>query len=361
MTVFSRLVGPTMSRTMTLSSSSSTSAAAPAARAPSARVGVSAGLHLRPNLAAAAQKKQYATLNSSPVVQTLQKKILALAEKKKDDLATIKKSEKTVASVTPSQIFGGMRGMPGMVTETSDLHPEKGITYRGYSLKEANSLLPKANAAGKSGLPEAAWWLLLTGEVPTDAEVKALNEELSKRAAIPAHVLKTLDSVPTTTHPMTQLSICLLALQSGSQFHKAYSSGTLNKKDYWMFVLDDAISLVAQIPTVAAHIYRRVFHDGKVAAWDPSLDWAGNYANMLNCANKGQEEPFREVTRLYLMLHADHEGGNVSSHTTHVVGSALSDPFMAWAAGNCGLAGPLHGLANQECLRWLEETQKKLG
>merc|ERR1719183_715262 len=72
------------------------------------------------------------------------------------------------------------------------------------------------------------------------------------------------------------------------------------------------------------------------------------------------DEKFNEVTRLYLMLHADHEGGNVSAHTTHLVGSALSDPFYSWAAGLCGLAGPLHGLANQECLAWLLEVQKDL-
>ena len=68
----------------------------------------------------------------------------------------------------------------------------------------------------------------------------------------------------------------------------------------------------------------------------------------------------QQVTRLYLMLHADHEGGNVSSHITHTCSSALSDPLLAWAAGNCGLAGPLHGLANQECLLWLENTMKDL-
>merc|ERR1711879_560306 len=67
-----------------------------------------------------------------------------------------------------------------------------------------------------------------------------------------------------------------------------------------------------------------------------------------------------EVTRLYPMLHADHEGGNVSAHTTHLVGSALSDPYYSWAAGLCGLAGPLHGLANQECLGWLLEVQEEL-
>jgi len=170
-----------------------------------------------------------------------------------------------------------------------------------------------------------------------------------------------MGALPVETHPMTQLSIAILALQNGSTFNTQYRSGTLKKTEYWKANLEDSITLIAQLPVVAAYIYRRVFKNGAPSVGaDPSLDWAGNYANMLGCAVCGKEEAFREVTRLYLMLHADHEGGNVSSHVTHTVGSALSDPFLSWAAGNCGLAGPLHGLANQECLRWLETCMADL-
>lgn len=65
--------------------------------------------------------------------------------------------------------------------------------------------------------------------------------------------------------------------------------------------------------------------------------------------------------RLYFVIHADHEGGNVSAHTTHLVGSALSDPYLSFSAGLNGLAGPLHGLANQECLRFLLEFKEAKG
>merc|ERR1719247_3989704 len=155
---------------------------------------------------------------------------------------------------------------------------------------------------------------------------------------------------------MTQLAIALLALQKESKFQKQYDIGM--KKEYWEYALEDALDVAARIPVVAAKIYRRTFFDGVVPSYNANLDWAGNYAEMLG-VNDG--EGFKEVTRLYLMLHADHEGGNVSAHTTHLVGSALSDPYYSWAAGLCGLAGPLHGLANQECLRWLKETHKALG
>merc|ERR1719405_412231 len=200
-------------------------------------------------------------------------------------------------------------------------------------------------------------WLLLTGEVPKGDVVEAMTQELHAREAIPASVDATIDSLPKTMHPMTQLSIALLALQPGSKFANEYSKGTAKKSDYWELVLEDALTLLAQIPIIAAKIYRRSFCDGVVPASRKDLDWAANFAHML-----GFEDPkFKEAIRLYLTLHADHEGGNVSAHTAHTVGSALSDPFYAWAAGNCGLAGPLHGLANQECLLWLKETLAAIG
>merc|ERR1719284_2087393 len=157
---------------------------------------------------------------------------------------------------------------------------------------------------------------------------------------------------------MTQLSIGLLALQPGSVFGSAYRSGNLKKTEYWKFCLEDSLTLVGQIPLLSARIFRNVFFDGKHIPSNPSLDWAGNYAHMLGV---NDSDAFKDVTRLYLMLHADHEGGNVSAHTTHLVGSALSDPYLAFSAGVNGLAGPLHGLANQECLRWLKATKAALG
>jgi len=156
---------------------------------------------------------------------------------------------------------------------------------------------------------------------------------------------------------MTQLSIAMLTLQKDSKFDAQYKIG-MKKAQYWEFALEDALDLVAKIPVVAAHIYHMVFKNGATPSYDSKLDWAGNFASMLGA---NDSEGFKEAIRLYLMIHADHEGGNVSAHTTHLVGSALSDPYFAWAAGLCGLAGPLHGLANQECLAWLKEVQQALG
>jgi len=296
---------------------------------------------------------------SSAIVTTLQDKIQALAAKKTPQFTKLRKEkgDVVIGNVTVEMAIGGARGVKCLLSETSLLDPMEGIRYRGYTLEEVNEMLPKA-PGGKVGLPEASMWLLLTGEAPTAAENAALNEELRKRSELPASVLKLVDSLPKDMHCMTQLSIGLMGLQPYSAFGNAYKAGLMKKPDYWKYTLEDALSLSAQISPLAARIFRNVYFDGKQIPADPKLDWAGNYAHMLGV---NDTEEFKEITRLYLTLHADHEGGNVSAHTTHLVGSALSDPYLSYAAGINGLAGPLHGLANQECLRWLRETKKALG
>lgn len=297
---------------------------------------------------------------TSTIVDELKGKIESLAKEKRAILKQLKSKEvgsTPVGTLTADMVVGGMRGIKAMVTDTSDLDPIDGIRYRGISLKQVNEQLPKAANGGTCGLPEGALWLLLTGEIPSEDHVQKLNKELHNRAFLPATVTYTLDKLPHTMHPMTQLAIGLLALQPESKFAEAYRAGSMKKNEYWEYSLEDSLSLIAQMPLLAARIYRNTYYGGKQVVGRSDLDWAGNYAHMLGVSD---DENFKEVTRLYLMLHADHEGGNVSAHATHLVGSALSDAYFSWTAGICGLAGPLHGLANQECLRWLEKTHADL-
>lgn len=260
-----------------------------------------------------------------------------------------------VGEVTVDMMYGGMRGIKGLVTETSVLDPEEGIRFRGYTIPECQDLLPHAEG-GAEPLPEGLFWLLVTGEIPTEEQVKALSSEWATRADIPSHVTNMIKNFPSTLHPMSQFSSAISALQSESKFAKAYADG-VHKTKFWETTYEDAMDLIAKLPTVAAAIYRNTFYDGDVAPIDSDLDWSANYANMM-----GYTEPeFIELMRLYLTIHSDHEGGNVSAHTTHLVGSALSDPYLSFAAGMNGLAGPLHGLANQEVLVWLTRLQEQVG
>ena len=173
-------------------------------------------------------------------------------------------------------------------------------------------------------------------------QVAEVSKEWAARADLPPHVVGIINNFPDNLHPMSQFSAAITALQSESQFAKAYSSG-VPKAQYWESIYEDAMNLIAKLPPVAAMIYRNLYHDGEVCPIDPDKDWSANFADMLGYGDSS----FQECMRLYLTLHADHEGGNVSAHTCHLVGSALADPYLSFAAAMNGLAGPLHGLANQ--------------
>ena len=261
---------------------------------------------------------------------------------------------KVIGEVTLSQIYQGMRGITGLVSETSLLDAQEGIRFRGYSIPELQKKLPKAKE-GEEPLPEGLFYLMLIGELPTEEDVTHITNVLQRRSHVPNHVFAAIDALPPYAHPMTLFVTGVMALQTEGKFAREYAKG-LNKKDYWSFIYDDALDLIARLPRIAAYVYRRKYKNNEHIHPDGLLDWAGNLAHML-----GYDDPgFMELMRLYMTIHADHEGGNVSAHTTHLVGSALSDPYLSYAAGMNGLAGPLHGLANQEVIKWIFEMREAL-
>jgi len=289
---------------------------------------------------------------------TLKERLAAIIPAKQEIVKKIKAEhgEKVLGACTVSQAYGGMRDIKSMVYETSLLDSNEGIRFRGLSIPEVQAQLPRA-PGGTEPLPEALLWLLMTGEVPTKAQVESVRQDLAKRAAVPQHVSQMILNFPKDLHPMSQFSIAVLALQKDSKFAKAYQEG-IKKTQYWDSTYEDSLDLIAKLPTIAAMIYQHTYKSAtKFVEHDASLDWSANFTKMLGFNNK----EFDDLMRLYLVIHSDHEGGNVSAHTTHLVGSALSDPYLSFSAGLNGLAGPLHGLANQEVLSWTIDLQKKLG
>ena len=261
---------------------------------------------------------------------------------------------KKIGEVMLSQIYQGMRGITGLVSETSLLDAQEGIRFRGYTIPELQQKLPKAKG-GDEPLPEGLFYLMLIGDLPTAEDVEYIETVLQRRSNVPKHVFAVLDAFPPGTHPMTMFVAGVMALQTESLFAREYANG-INKKDYWLPVIEDTLNLIARLPRIASYIYRRKYKKNKHIEPDGELDWAGNLAHMMGY----DEFSFMELMRLYMTIHADHEGGNVSAHTTHLVGSALSDPYLSFAAGMNGLAGPLHGLANQEVIKWIFEMRDEL-
>ena len=281
------------------------------------------------------------------MAKTLKEKLAGIIPKLREERKGLvgQYKDSVISQVTVAQAIGGMRGVKGMVCDTSVVEPDQGLIIRGKPIMKL-----------KDRLPEEIFWLLLTGVLPSEDELQLFQKELKSHGEVPKYIWKVLKAMPKTSHPMAMLDTAILAMENESVFRKRYTEG-MAKTDYWEPALEDAMKIIATIHTIAAGIYRIRYKKGDIIEPSNKLDWGADYARMLGLkTNKGQTY---EMMRLYLTLHTDHEGGNVSANTCHTVGSALSDPYYAVSAGLNGLAGPLHGLANQECLGWVLETMEK--
>lgn len=287
----------------------------------------------------------------------LKKRFIEKAETVKAEIKGIlaEHKDKKVGEVNLGQVFGGARGITMMFWETSLLDAEEGIAFRGYSIPQLREKLPQGS--GDEPLPEGLFWLMLTGDVPTEEDVAWLSGEWRKRSNVPGQTFKVLDQFPKDAHPMTQFITAIASMQTESHFARRYSEG-MNKSEYWDAVYEDTMDLIARLPRVAAYIYRRSFHEDKHIQPNPELDWAANFAHMLGVSQKAD---FLNLMRLYMTIHADHEGGNASAHTMHLIGSTLSDPYLSFSGCMGALAGPLHGLANQEVIKWIFEMLDEIG
>ncbi len=255
--------------------------------------------------------------------------------------------ETVLGSVTIEQVLGGMRGVPALVCDTSSVSADEGLRIRNAPILDLTNITP-----------EETFWLLVTGERATEEELAELRAAFAKHYVVPQYVVDTLNAMPKDSHPMAMLSVGLLTLERESEFRAAYDKGA-GKDALWQSMVNDSIRLIASMPGIAAAIYRIRFNKGEVIApLADDNDLSNNFAHMLGVSN---DPAWKELVRLYLVLHSDHEGGNVSAMTSYVVSSALSDPFYSVSAAMCGLAGPLHGLANQECLRFIMDVREQFG
>ncbi|KAK4379622.1 hypothetical protein RND71_001484 [Anisodus tanguticus] len=222
-----------------------------------------------------------------------------------------------LGNITVDMVLGGMTGL---LWETSLLDPDEGIRFRGLSIPECQKVLPAAEPGGEP-FPEGLLWLLLTGKYEM---VRALQRFSVERLLSPGfrfgcpfsanHVYKTIDALIVTAHPMTQFATGVMALQVQSEIQKAYEKG-IHKSKLWEPTYEDSMSLIAQVLLVAAYVYRRMYKNGATISKDDSLDYGANFAHMLGFSNPDMHE----LMRLYVTIHSDHEGGNVSAHTGHLV------------------------------------------
>ena len=275
-----------------------------------------------------------------------------------DRLARILKDHgrQPIGEITVASVYGGMRGLFALVTEISHVDPSQGLLIRGYSVDELLELLPHAEGS-KFPLLGGLYYLLLVGQFPTKEDAFAMEDVWRARQGIPGYVIDMLHAMPSDTHPMTLFSQAILAMQPESRAARAYHQG-IPRNEYWRPMLEDALRITANLPTLAATIYNLKYRNGVKAIPNPDLDWSANFAHMIG---KGDDPDYKELTRLFMTLHSDQENGNASAHTSHLVSSTFSDLYLSLSAGLNALAGPLHGLASQETLRWLEALRSQFG
>lgn len=258
-----------------------------------------------------------------------------------------------VGKCTINQLLGGMRGVKALFSQTAHLDPYLGVHYQGRTLPELRSKLP---AWDHEPMAEGVFWLLMTGQIPTEEEVESLRLSFLKLSALPESCYSTVMSLPRSLDANAMLNIGLLSLQSSSKFAHAYGQGSLRKTDFWLPMLEDAMSITAKLPRLASLVYAHKYNKflGTIST---DQDLAGNF-----CSQLGFNQPeLCEVFRLLYLLFADHDGGLVSSHTCHLVGSALSDAYLAISAGIAASGAPLHATAIVSKVDWLLTIQKELG
>ena len=252
-----------------------------------------------------------------------------------------------ISEVSLKQAYGGMRGVKGLVCDTSSVSEDTGLIIRGIPLLDIIEILP-----------EEVLYLLLTGDLPDTDALSELQSNLQEHAVVPDYIWTILRNMPNDSHPMAMFNTAVLAMEKESVFRSYYDKG-MNKNDFWKPTLEDGIRLIAKLPALGAGVYRIRFEKGNLINPDQSLDWGANYAHMLGLDNS--DNNLKKLMRLYLMLHCDHEGGNASAFTSLTIGSTLSDLYYAVSGGLNALAGPLHGLANQECLKFVLDIRDEFG
>jgi citrate synthase len=235
-------------------------------------------------------------------------------------------------TITNEHLDTGMRGFPVGTCPISDVDPMRGLSYGGYTIAEL---------ANKQ--PEEVVYLLLNKELPDAAQLAAFKQELIANSRIHPEVIEKLKHLPRTGHPMKWLmsALVLMGMYSGT--------GDYRK---------DCMAVIAQLPEAVAALFRIRSGWGDPIESKPELGLIENFAHMLGAPGAGLE--LERLLRVFYILHLDHGGGNLSTFVGKAIASGLEDMFGSLTGAMAALAGPLHGMANQECLRFLKTISKDI-
>jgi len=260
----------------------------------------------------------------------------------------------TIAQVTFNHLFTGLN-VPILFHATARLDPEKGLFLRSIPIREISTILPKTEPHSIQPTIESIFWLLLTGEVPTVAEVDGLKSDLSNRSFISEDLERFIKDLPNDLSPMAQYSMALLYMSRSSICRQKVANFQRDSK--WELLLEDGLDLLAKSSGILLQISKNRNNPTISPQKTQSNDWCGRLAESFGLSTSNSHD----FLRLFAQLHVDHEGGNVSTHTTMAVSSTHADPFSAYSAGVNGLSGALHGYANRDVMLFLLSLMQELG
>ncbi|MEZ4462546.1 MAG: citrate synthase [bacterium] len=210
---------------------------------------------------------------------------------------------------------------------------EKGILrYRGYPIEDL----------AENASFDEVMYLLIWGELPTDAQLSDFRGKLADAGQLPEAVKAHINALPANVHPMA--AIASITVTMSAHFPES------DDRDA------DIINLLAKFKAIVAWAYRRKTGQAFIEP-NPKLGYVEDFLTMM--FGKADEATVRAMHQL-LILHADHEQ-NCSASTVRMVGSSQADVYATMSAGICALWGPLHGGANQAVIEMLEAIQNDGG
>ncbi|XP_046819503.1 probable citrate synthase, mitochondrial [Vespa crabro] len=245
--------------------------------------------------------------------------------------------QSVISRITVDNVYDGLQGVNTMVRETSENDSKYGIRYRGLTIPEVLNLLPRN---GTSPSVEAVFWLLLTGDVPTQEQTNSLINDWSSRRQRRKEwwsgpgggiVGSVLQNLPDNVTPLARLSIALTVLQTDKHTKKALQNGALNHT-HWEHIYEDSMELLAALPAIIGLVgkgreLRNVTEGGD---WiDFLLECLSNTSEDL----KGRTTSVGDFLRLYVSLNADEDGGVPGVHITQISGASYLDISQALASG----------------------------
>jgi 2-methylcitrate synthase/citrate synthase II len=226
----------------------------------------------------------------------------------------------------------GLAGVIAGETKICSVDPNSGLLYRGYDIHEM---------ASQASFEEVAY-LLINGELPDGKQLAQFTRQIAAERALPHPVIEMLRLLPRSTHPMDMLRTGVSMLGSFDKELNDYSHGAN---------LHKAIRLIARVSTLVTDGWR-ISQSEEPLPERPDLTQAGNFFYKLNGAVP-QDWQIRMLDTIFI-LYADHEF-NASTFAARVTASTLADMYAAVTSACATLKGPLHGGANEESMKMLEE------